>query len=176
MAKNSYNQILDFSPQWHFIDPQLIKDWKSKCFEWFFPATGNSNFPVAEDWHSGTASTGWLRSATGTNACILANPAPLRNCIRNTKRQQWRTDSPKKLTTLPYSKVVNSFLSHCHSANANQLKLTMDWQTVPIQCHCRLYVLEWKSCHLANEEPMLELFTNNLKLIATRLPLYPNLT
>ena len=77
---------------------------------------------------------------------------------------------------LPYSKVVNSFLSHCHSANANQLKLTMDWQTVPIQCHCRLYVLEWKSCHLANEEPMLELFTNNLKLIATRLPLYPNLT
>ena len=76
----------------------------------------------------------------------------------------------------PYSKVVNSFLSHCHSANANQLKLTMDWQTVPIQCHCRLYVLEWKSCHLANEEPMLELFTNNLKLIATRLPLYPNLT
>ena len=58
-------------------------------------------FPVAEDWHSGTASTGWLRSATGTNARILANPAPLRNCIRNTKRQQWRTDSPKKLPTLP---------------------------------------------------------------------------
>ena len=142
----------------------------------FFLSLEIQFFPVAEDWHSSTASTGWLRSATGTNARILANPAPLRNCIRNTKRQQWRTDSPKKLTTLPYSKVVNSFLSHCHSANANQLKLTMDWQTVPIQCHCRLYVLEWKSCHLANEEPMLELFTNNLKLIATRLPLYPNLT
>ena len=85
------------------VPASRAEDWKynSKFCEWFFPATGNSNFPVAEDWHSGTASTGWLRSATGTNAHILANPVPLRNCIRNTKRQQWRTDSPKKLTTLP---------------------------------------------------------------------------
>ena len=49
---------------------------------------------------------------------------------------------------IPYSKVVNSFSSHCHSATASQSKLTMDWQNVPIQCHCRLYVLEWNSCHL----------------------------
>ena len=62
---------------------------------------------MTEDWHSGTALTGWLRSATGANASILANPAPLRNCIRNTKRQQWRTDSPKKLPTLPEEKPVD---------------------------------------------------------------------
>ena len=67
----------------------------------FFLSLEIQCFPVAEEWHSGTALTGWLRSATGTNARILANPAPLRNCIRNTKRQQWRTDSPKKLPTLP---------------------------------------------------------------------------
>ena len=61
---------------------------------------------MTEDWHSGTALTGWLRSATGANASILANPAPLRNCIRNTKRQQWRTDSPKKLPTLPKAPIL----------------------------------------------------------------------
>ena len=48
----------------------------------------------------------------------------------------------------PYSKVGNSFSSHCHSATANPLKLTMDWQNVPIQCHWSLCVLEWSSCHL----------------------------
>ena len=55
VAKDSYNQILDFSPQWHFIDPQLIKEWKSKCWEWFFPATGNSIFSSGRglaQWHS----------------------------------------------------------------------------------------------------------------------------
>ena len=67
---------------------------------------------MTEDWHSGTALTGWLRSATGTNARILANPAPLRNCIRITKRQQWRTDSPKKLTTLPPNLLLSPKLTN----------------------------------------------------------------
>ena len=55
VAKDSYNQILDFSPQWHFIDPQLIKEWKSKCWEWFFPVTGNLIFSSGRglaQWHS----------------------------------------------------------------------------------------------------------------------------
>ena len=55
VAKDSYNQILDFSPQWHFIDPQLIKEWKSKCWEWFFPVTGNlivSSGRGLAQWHS----------------------------------------------------------------------------------------------------------------------------
>ena len=54
-------------------------------------------FTLAQ-WHSDDR---LAEFATGTNAFILANPVPLRNLIRNSKRQQWQTDIPKKLTTLP---------------------------------------------------------------------------
>ena len=90
------------SPEWHHIDSKVPRIGNENVVSGFFLPLEIQCFPVAEDWHSGTASTGWLRSATGTNARILANPAPLRNCTRNIKRQQWQTDGPKKLTTLPY--------------------------------------------------------------------------
>ena len=95
------------SPEWHHIDPKVPRIGNQNVVSGFFLPLEIQCFPVAEDWHSGTALTGWLRSATGANASILANPAPLRNCIRNTKRQQWRTDSPKKLPTLPTGSVVS---------------------------------------------------------------------
>ena len=51
VAKDSYNQILDFSPQWHFIDPQLIKEWKSKFCEWLSAMTGNYyRLPTEAEW------------------------------------------------------------------------------------------------------------------------------
>ena len=59
-------------------------------------------FTLAQ-WHSDDR---LVEFATGTNAFILANPVPLRNLIRNSKRQQWQTDIPKKLTTLPQEKCV----------------------------------------------------------------------
>ena len=83
----------------------LLRTGNQNVLSGFFLPLEIQCFPVAEDWHSGTASTGWLRSATGTNARILANPAPLRNCTRNIKCQQWQTGGPKKLTTLPCRKL-----------------------------------------------------------------------
>ena len=98
----------------------------------------NSKFPFYHQVHPRTA----IRSQ---HFCIG------RLLLQSTKllfQREWWFQSQLVEAELPYSKVGNSFSSHCHSANANQLKSTMDSQNVPIKCHWSLCVLEWSSCHL----------------------------
>ena len=72
-------------------------------------------------------------------------------------------------------------LPNMESANRMPMcKLTVNCLVLPLLCHLNATVdyLSWSGIRViwANEEPMLELFTNNLKLTPTWLLLYPNLT